>query len=174
MAEFAYNNTLHTSTSVTPFFANYGFHPRFSIAIPASFVNPSAEERARLMNEVHHDLSLELSIAQGRHKEKVDRHRQAIPDFKVGDTWSSYYVSIFQQLAHATNLTTKSWVYSASLTKSTMWLFVLLFHHTTEFTISSTHHFLSSNIHLQFQEEVSSHPSLWLWRPGMSMKSRLF
>ena len=63
MAEFAYNNTLHTSTSVTPFVANYGFHPRFSIAIPAGSVNPSAEERARLMKEVHHDLSLELSIA---------------------------------------------------------------------------------------------------------------
>ena len=74
MAEFAYNNTLHTSTSVTPFFANYGFHPRFSIAIPVGSVNPSAEERARLMKEVHHDLSLELSIAQERHKEKVDQH----------------------------------------------------------------------------------------------------
>ena len=63
MAEFAYNNTLHTSTSVTPFFTNYGFHPRFSIAIPTSSVNPSAEEEARLMKEVHHVLSLELSIA---------------------------------------------------------------------------------------------------------------
>ena len=74
-----------TTTSVTPFFANYGFHPHFSIVIPAGSVNPSAEERARPMKEVHHDISLELSIAQGRHKEKVDRHRQAVPDFKVGD-----------------------------------------------------------------------------------------
>ena len=63
MAEFAYNITLHTSTSVTPFFTKYGFHPRFSIAIPVGYVNPSAEERAHLMKEVHHDLSLELSIA---------------------------------------------------------------------------------------------------------------
>ena len=75
MPEFAYNNTLHTLTNVTPFFANYGFHPHFSIAIPTSSVNPSAEERACLMKEVHHDLSLELSIAQERHKGKADRHR---------------------------------------------------------------------------------------------------
>ena len=27
LAEFAYNNTQHSATSVTPFFANKGFHP---------------------------------------------------------------------------------------------------------------------------------------------------
>ena len=52
-------------------------------------------------------------------------------------TWSDYYVGIFRQLAHATNLTRKSWVRSASLTKSTLCLFVLLFYHTTEFTMCS-------------------------------------
>ena len=64
MDEFAHNNTLHTSTSVAPFFANYGFHPCFSIVIPVGSVNPSTEERARLVKEVYHDLSFELSIAQ--------------------------------------------------------------------------------------------------------------
>jgi hypothetical protein len=28
MAEFAYNNKVHTSMKVAPFYANYGFHPR--------------------------------------------------------------------------------------------------------------------------------------------------
>src|SRR3954453_18286229 len=27
LAEFAYNNSAHSSTNLTPFFANYGFHP---------------------------------------------------------------------------------------------------------------------------------------------------
>jgi transposase InsO family protein len=45
-AEFAYNNTTHASTGISPFFANYGFHPRFSFEIPGDSVNPSAEERA--------------------------------------------------------------------------------------------------------------------------------
>jgi hypothetical protein len=85
MAEFAYNNTLHSSTGSTPFFANYGFHPRFNIAMPTSSINPSAEERVRQMQDMHHALSLELSHAQERHKEKADRHRMGSPDFHIGD-----------------------------------------------------------------------------------------
>ncbi|SOV09218.1 uncharacterized protein UDID_18291 [Ustilago sp. UG-2017a] len=30
LAEFSYNNAEHASTQLTPFFANYGYHPRFS------------------------------------------------------------------------------------------------------------------------------------------------
>lgn len=29
LVEFSYNNAHHTSTGMTPFYANYGFHPRF-------------------------------------------------------------------------------------------------------------------------------------------------
>ena len=29
LAEFAYNNAIQESTKMSPFFANYGFHPRF-------------------------------------------------------------------------------------------------------------------------------------------------
>ena len=85
LAEFAYNNTLHASTKVSPFFANYGFHPRFSLSIPASSVNPSAEARARTLQEVHHDLSLELSISSDRYKDQANRLRSATPAFAVGD-----------------------------------------------------------------------------------------
>jgi len=45
-AKFAYNNTTHASTGISPFFANYDFHPRFSLEIPRDSVNPSVEERA--------------------------------------------------------------------------------------------------------------------------------
>ena len=50
MAEFAYNNSIHASTRVSPFFANYGFHPRFNISIPAISVNPSVV----LLIQEHH------------------------------------------------------------------------------------------------------------------------
>ncbi len=33
-AEFVYSNTTHALTGISPFFANYGFHPRFSFEIP--------------------------------------------------------------------------------------------------------------------------------------------
>jgi hypothetical protein len=39
-AKFAYNNTTHASTDISPFFANYGFHPRFNLEIPGDSVNP--------------------------------------------------------------------------------------------------------------------------------------
>ena len=35
-AEFVYNNTLHSTTQVTPFFANKGYHLRFEIRIDAA------------------------------------------------------------------------------------------------------------------------------------------
>ena len=85
LAEFAYNNATHTSTQVSPFFANYGFHPRFSISIPANSVNPSAESRARTLQEVHRDLSLELRISNDRYKAQANRLRSATPAFAVGD-----------------------------------------------------------------------------------------
>jgi transposase InsO family protein len=50
--EFAYNNTTHASTGINPFFANYGFHPRFSLEILGDFINPSARERATRLGQV--------------------------------------------------------------------------------------------------------------------------
>ena len=63
MVEFSYNNSIHTSTKVSPFFGNYDFHPRFSISIPEISVYPSAEMHAHTLPEVHRDLSLELRVA---------------------------------------------------------------------------------------------------------------
>ncbi len=51
-AEFAYNNTTHASTGISPFFANYGFHPKFSLKIPGDSINPSTEERATRLGQV--------------------------------------------------------------------------------------------------------------------------
>src|SRR5271163_4842055 len=46
LAEFAYNNAKHASTQVSPFLANYGRHPRFSVKVtePNESKNPSAED----------------------------------------------------------------------------------------------------------------------------------
>jgi len=63
-AEFAYNNTTHASTGISPFFANYGFHPRFSHEIPGDFVNPSAEERAMRLGQVQQNFMAELKLTQ--------------------------------------------------------------------------------------------------------------
>jgi hypothetical protein len=55
-AKFAYNNITHASTVINLFFANYGFHPKFSLEIPGDSVNPSAEERATRLGKVQQNL----------------------------------------------------------------------------------------------------------------------
>ena len=85
MADFAYNNSIHASTKVSPFFANYGFHPRFNISIPAISVNPLAEMRARTLQYVHRDFSLELCVVGKQYKDHADRCRLVAPPFAVGD-----------------------------------------------------------------------------------------
>jgi len=51
-------------TGISSFFANYGFHPRFSLEIPGDSVNPSAEERAKRLGHVQQDLMVELKLTQ--------------------------------------------------------------------------------------------------------------
>jgi hypothetical protein len=63
-AEFAYNNPTHASTGISPFFANYGFHPKFSLEIPGDSVNPLAEERATRLRQVQQNLMAELKLTQ--------------------------------------------------------------------------------------------------------------
>jgi hypothetical protein len=72
-AEFAYNNTTHASTGISPFFAHYGFHPRFSLEIPGDSVNPSVEERATRLGQVQHKLMAKLKLTQEWQKKQADR-----------------------------------------------------------------------------------------------------
>ena len=85
LAEFTYNNTLHGSTGVTPFFGNYSFHPCFNISIVGNSVNRSAEARAHTLANIHQGLSLELILADDRYKAQADRHRSSTRSFVVGD-----------------------------------------------------------------------------------------
>jgi hypothetical protein len=83
--EFAYNNTTHASTGVSSFFANYGFHPWFSLEILGDSVNPSVEERAKRLGQVQHELMAELKLTHEWQKKQADRRRKDHPNFKVGD-----------------------------------------------------------------------------------------
>jgi len=62
--EFVYNNTTHASTGINPFFANYNFHPRFSLEIPGDSINPWAEEKATRLGQVQQNLMAELKLTQ--------------------------------------------------------------------------------------------------------------
>jgi len=61
-AKFTYNNTTHASTGISPFFANYDFHPRLNLEIPRDSVNPSAEERATRLGQVQQNLMAKFKL----------------------------------------------------------------------------------------------------------------
>jgi hypothetical protein len=88
LAEFVYNNAKSASTGMSPFFANYGFHPRAAPKVrtePASYEHPAAETLADHLRNVHAELRVELEKAQQAYKRKFDRKAKPVPSFKVGD-----------------------------------------------------------------------------------------
>jgi RNase H-like domain found in reverse transcriptase/Reverse transcriptase (RNA-dependent DNA polymerase)/Integrase zinc binding domain/Chromo (CHRromatin Organisation MOdifier) domain/Integrase core domain/Retroviral aspartyl protease len=95
LAEFAYNNAQHASTKVSPFYANYGYHPRCTLRIlhPNDKdlpTNPAAENLIEKLKTVHTELRKTLEIAQARYKEQYDSQVKPNPPFKVGDlVWLS-------------------------------------------------------------------------------------
>jgi len=82
-AEFAYNNTLQQSINQSPFFANYGFNPKFSLEIPSSD-RPRADIRVKDINENIKFLKENLDPAKETYKKYADFKRLPSPDFKVG------------------------------------------------------------------------------------------
>lgn len=86
LAEFAYNNTVHTSTNQTPFFALHGYHPRFSIHVPRVARNsPEANRRIQLLKDIQADLKFHITAAQETQARYYNQHVQAPPDFVPGD-----------------------------------------------------------------------------------------
>ena len=85
LAEFTYNNTIHSSTGFTPFFANYGHHPSFDPRIPDENQVPQAEDRITLIDQTLEQLKQHLHRAKERYKYYADHDRRPAPKFQVGD-----------------------------------------------------------------------------------------
>src|SRR5437667_2019071 len=87
LAEFVYNNAQNASTGVSPFYANYGYHPRSSpkLVVTGEVINASAEELATKLQRIHTQMRSQLESAQATYKEKHDQHVKEHPPFAVGD-----------------------------------------------------------------------------------------
>src|SRR5882724_7626318 len=85
LAEFAYNNTSQSETTVTPFFANKGFHPKLEVSLE-SVVSDSAHQVATDLKELHQYLHDQISCAIKQYEAHSALRHLPIPPFQIGDT----------------------------------------------------------------------------------------
>ena len=96
IAEFTYNNTPHSSTTVSPFFANKGYNPRANFAAisndntPASLDSQHPATFAEGVTALHDHLRGEIQKANEASKIAFDRNHLPSPDYQEGDkVWLS-------------------------------------------------------------------------------------
>ena len=69
----------------SPFFANYGFHPRFEFLESTQPSVPAAEDHIVRMQDITRSLISELQSAQEAYKHFADHHQTEPPAFSPGD-----------------------------------------------------------------------------------------
>ena len=85
MAEFAYNNSTTTGIGMSPFYANYGFHPMAMDPASTEPLNPASKVYAHWMHTVHDEFRKGLEEAQERMRRYTDPKRKNPPAYQVGD-----------------------------------------------------------------------------------------
>ena len=85
MAEFAFNNKVHTATKMSPFQVNYGKEPRMGFDIRKKGKNEKAEEFVREIKERHEEARAALVKLQEEMKRQADRSRKEAEKYRVGD-----------------------------------------------------------------------------------------
>jgi len=85
MAEFAYNNSATSGNGMSPFYANYGFHPVAVGPAPSEPFNPASATHGHWMQAVHDENQIGLQEAQERMRRYTDPKRKEPPAYQVGD-----------------------------------------------------------------------------------------
>jgi hypothetical protein len=85
MAEYAYNNSVTTATGLTPFYANYGFHPATIDPTPTVVLNPASEAYAHWMQAVHQEARSSVEKSQEQMIKYANRERKDAPTYQIGD-----------------------------------------------------------------------------------------
>ena len=85
LAEFSYNNSKHSATTLSPFFANYGFHPRMTLLPPApDSPTPAADSYVRQLREAQDILQRELQKSRKAMEVSANRRRRPAPPLVIG------------------------------------------------------------------------------------------
>ena len=85
MAEYAYNNSKHALTKISPFYANYGFEPRTTWPTDIQFRNLASEMYGHYMNKVHQKLKQRLSESVEMMQKHYNKRRKVMEPLKKGE-----------------------------------------------------------------------------------------
>jgi len=85
MAEFAYNNKMHSSTKVSLFKANYRQDPRMGFEMRKKGKYEGAKKFVTKMKEIQEEAKAVLGKTQEKMKKYTDKKREEVNDYKVGD-----------------------------------------------------------------------------------------
>jgi hypothetical protein len=85
LAEFAYNNSQHSTTKFSPFFANKGYNP---IAVPEDSIlvksnSLAASKNYQEIQEIHQQLKLNIAKANKHYSKHYNKNHLPDPDFKI-------------------------------------------------------------------------------------------
>jgi hypothetical protein len=86
IAEFAYNNTHHSSIGMSPFMANYGYDFNLTFHTHIEGNVPSVGARLNMINKIHKELQTSLQFAAAIQKKYADKLLKEAPNFKVGES----------------------------------------------------------------------------------------
>ena len=85
LAKFSYSNSKHSATSLTLFFANYGFHPRMSLLSPSpDSRTPAADSYVHQLREVQDILQRGLKKSKEAMERPANQRCRAAPNLVVG------------------------------------------------------------------------------------------
>src|SRR5260221_8026703 len=80
MAKFAYNNAMNTTTGVSPFFANKGYHLELTSDPQAKTSSAKAQAFVVDLECIQVELKENIAQAQERHQKNADKHRAEAPE----------------------------------------------------------------------------------------------
>ena len=85
MAEFAYNNSTTTGNGMSPFYANYGFHPAAMNPVSTEPLNPASQLYAHWMHTIHDEFRKGLENVQEQMRRYTDPTRKEPQAYQVGN-----------------------------------------------------------------------------------------
>jgi hypothetical protein len=85
LAEFAYNNSGTQVTQLTPFYTNYGYHPKTFWTSSKESKNPISKTYAHCIQTTYHRATQALEKPKDNMSKYYDQHHQPQPEYEKGD-----------------------------------------------------------------------------------------